>query len=85
MESNEKRNIRSHYKMMVNGVLSEKKGYKTEKEALHAAFVINTLPQTIHKFVAYKCSKCDNWHIGRNSTVLTDEMKEDYKKKLNTL
>ncbi len=29
--------------------------------------------------VAYKCSKCGKWHVGSNSTVLTDEDRKHYK------
>lgn len=29
--------------------------------------------------VAYKCSECGKWHVGSNSTVLTDEDRKHYK------
>ena len=32
--------------------------------------------------VAYKCSKCDKWHIGSNGAILSEEDKLKYKKKL---
>lgn len=78
----QKRENRSHYKVLFSDVLVEKKGYPSERDALRAAFIRNTKPETIHKFVAYKCSKCGAWHIGKNSTVLTDDMREEYKRKL---
>lgn len=36
----------------------------------------------MHKMVAYKCSKCNKWHIGSNSTVLTDDIRSQQKEKL---
>ena len=75
------RNIRSHYKI-VNGTLAPKKGFETENEALCNAFYINSKEHTIHKMVAYKCSKCSKWHIGHNETVLTDEDHRHYKELL---
>ena len=76
-EDAKNRNYRSHYKV-INGQLVPKKTYKTEKEALRAAQCINSKPHTIHRMVAYKCSKCDGWHIGNNGHVLTDEDKEHF-------
>lgn len=40
---------------------------------------LNTKENIIHKMVAYKCSKCGKWHVGSNSTVLTDEDRKHYK------
>lgn len=73
---------RSHYKYGIGGVKEEKRCFETEKDALLAAFKINSKPQTIHKVVAYKCAKCQKWHIGRNTTELTEEDKQEYKKKI---
>lgn len=77
----EKRNNRSHYKIMGENITA-KKGYDTEAEALNAARNLNIMPKTIHKFVAYKCASCGKWHVGRNNTVLTDEEKDKIRKKL---
>ncbi|MDA3856297.1 MAG: hypothetical protein PF569_08620 [Candidatus Woesearchaeota archaeon] len=52
-----------------------KKKYSSDKEAIEAAMRINTMDKTIHKRVAYKCKECFQWHIGRNSTVLSKEDK----------
>ena len=71
----DKRVNRSHYKV-IGEELIPKTSYETEKEALNIARNINILPQTIHKFVAYKCSKCGKWHVGRNRTTLTESEKE---------
>jgi hypothetical protein len=40
-----------------------KKSYKTDKEAIYQARILNSLPTTIHKLVAYKCPYCLKWHI----------------------
>lgn len=54
-----------------------------EKEAIHAAMVINVQDKTIHKRQAYKCSVCHKWHVGRGKTILTDEDKRKLKIKHN--
>ena len=77
----DKRATRSHYKV-VNGELVEKVSYDTEKEALTVARFLNTKPNIMHKMVAYKCFKCEKWHVGSNGRVLTEEDREDAKKKL---
>lgn len=77
-----KRNYRSHYKIGINGVLEEKKSFETESEALKVARFLNTREDIIHKMVAYKCEKCGKWHVGSNNTVLTEEDRKKYKKKL---
>ena len=77
----DKRVNRSHYKV-IGEELIPKTSYETEKEALNIARNINILPQTIHKFVAYKCSKCGKWHVGRNRTTLTESEKEKILEKM---
>lgn len=64
-------------------VYRNKIAYETEKEAIHAAMVINVQDKTIHKRQAYKCSVCHKWHIGRGKTILTDEDKRKLKTKHN--
>ena len=76
-----KRNVRSHYKV-IGDKLVEKVGYDTEKEALTVARYLNTRSNVYHKMVAYKCSKCDKWHVGGNGHLLTEEDREKYRKKL---
>lgn len=73
----EKRGNRSHYKI-INGELTPKQGYNTEKEAIEMARFLNSKPNVIHKMVAYKCSLCGKWHIGNNGRILTDKDKEKY-------
>ena len=76
-----KRNDRSHYKI-VNGELIPKKAYETELDAVTMARFLNSRENVIHKMVAYKCSKCNKWHIGNNGRFLTREDKEKYNEKL---
>ena len=56
----------------VNGerVKSDKKKYDTLDDAIVAAKDINKKGQNIHKVVAYKCSVCFKYHVGRNQTLL---------------
>lgn len=58
-------------------VFRNKTAYESEKEAIHAAMVINVQDKTIHKRQAYK------WHVGRGKTTLTDEDKRKLKIKHN--
>lgn len=76
-----KRNTRSHYKI-INGELVEKTSYKTENEALTVARFLNSREHTIHQMIAYKCSKCDKWHIGSTGKLLTEDDKIKYGDKL---
>ena len=76
------RTTRSHYKVF-NGELVPKKSYDSELEALTAARYYNSKDYSIHKMVAYRCIKCDKWHIGSNGRLLTDEDREKARLKLN--
>ena len=76
-----KRNTRSHYKI-INGELVPKKAYDTEKQALTVTRFLNSRPEAIHQMIAYKCSKCDKWHIGSTGKLLTAEDKSKYEQKL---
>jgi hypothetical protein len=62
-------------------IYKDKIKYNTDKEAIDAAIKMNCMDKTIHKNVAYKCSICGHWHIGRNSTVLTEDDKNKIRKK----
>lgn len=80
IHANGLRTVRSHWKV-INGNLVPKKTFPTEKEALAMARFLNTKDNVIHKMVAYKCIKCGQWHIGSNNTILTEEIREKYRKK----
>jgi hypothetical protein len=77
----EKRTTRSHYKI-IDGKMLPKKGYDTEMDALTTARFLNSQPYSIHKMVAYKCIKCDKWHIGSTDRVLTEEDRREAAEKL---
>lgn len=69
-------------KVMVNGLFIEKEkiGYETDKEAIEKARQMNLRPDTIRKVVAYKCSVCQKWHVGRTNKTLTEKDREHYRK-----
>lgn len=77
----EKRTTRSHYRIIGDNLIP-KKPFDTEKEALNVARYLNTQPNIIHKMIAYKCSKCNKWHVGSNGNLLKDEDREKIKEKL---
>ena len=56
----------------------------TEKVAIRIAQAYNIKPETIHKYNAYKCKNCHNWHVGKGSIILSDEDKEKIKQKIKS-
>lgn len=54
-------------------VRQEKKKFKSSDEAIRAAMYMNMKETNIHKFVAYKCIKCGNYHIGHTSKLLSEK------------
>ena len=78
----EKRNNRSHFKIL-NGKFVAKKSFETELDAVTMARYLNSRDNVIHKMVAYKCRECGKWHIGRNNTELTEDDRQHYKVMLN--
>ena len=76
------RTTRSHYKIGPNGKLEVKKAYDSEMDALTTARYLNTKDDIIHKMIAYKCIVCGKWHVGGNGRVLTNEDREEARKKL---
>lgn len=59
-------------------IMKPKQKYETDKEAIEKARYLNSLPDAIHKSVAYKCHTCGKWHVGRTAKELTDKEKEHY-------
>jgi hypothetical protein len=51
-------------------VYKPKKRFETDKEAIAEAKRKNSLPETIHKYVAYKCKTCCKWHIGKTMKLI---------------
>lgn len=71
----------SHYNENGEKVFKSKIGYDTEIEAIKIARKRNLQPETIHKYVAYKCSICGKWHIGKHKNrLLTEKDREKYRK-----
>ena len=66
---------------MIGGkwIEKEKIAYNSDKDAIEKARLMNLYPNTIHKVVAYKCSVCGKWHVGRSNKVLTDKDIAHYK------
>lgn len=60
-----------------------KKAYDTLDEAILEAKRQNARDAQITKVVAYKCSYCQKYHIGRNGKDLTEKEKAKYRKELN--
>lgn len=54
-------------------VRQPKRKFKTSDEAIRAAMFMNIKESTVHKYVAYKCSKCGFFHIGHTSKLLTEK------------
>lgn len=63
-------------------VMKPKKKYATDEEAIKQARWMNTKPETIRKYIAYKCNNCHHWHIGKGDKILTDKERERYKKNI---
>lgn len=73
---------RSHCEKIVtiDGVKSTKKKiqYKSLDEAIIKCKETNLKPKTTEKYVAYKCTVCHKYHIGRNGKSISKK----YRKKL---
>lgn len=78
----------TRYIMNGQWVEKDKLSYPDMDKAISAARKINMRPESIHKMVAYKCSICGQFHIGRTKTELTNKDREKYikaEKKLKLL
>lgn len=58
-------------------VYKPKKRFETEAEAIENAKIVNKklidMDKLIYKLVAYKCTKCGGWHIGRNNKPISEK------------
>jgi hypothetical protein len=61
-------------------VLKPKKKFNTLDDAIIEAKKVNSNDKIIHKLVAYKCTKCFKYHIGRNGKELKEKDILKYKK-----
>lgn len=68
-------------KVIINGIIIEspKKAYDTDKQAIAEARSLNLSEKQIHKAIAYKCSICHKWYIGKSNKVLTEKDVKKYK------
>jgi hypothetical protein len=54
-------------------VRNPKTKFDTPFDATRKAMLMNIKESTVHKYTAYKCSKCGWYHIGRTRKVLSDK------------
>jgi len=54
----------------IQGNLIYKTKLKTDMEAINEAKRLNNKPQIFHKVVAYKCSICGYYHVGKSHKLL---------------
>lgn len=67
------------YDENLNAIFKPKVKYDTLDEAIKQAKYINSQDHVIHKVVAYKCSICFHYHIGRNGKELTNKERNKFK------
>lgn len=48
--------------------------YKTLDLAIEVAKELNAIGTSTYKVVAYKCSECGQYHVGRNATLLKKKL-----------
>lgn len=54
----------------INNVKVYKHKLKTDTEAITEAKRLNNKPNIIHKVIAYKCSICGSYHVGKSFKIL---------------
>ena len=54
-------------------VKKDKQRYNTLTEAIAVAKKINEKTNQFHKVVAYKCTKCCKYHVGKGKTLLKEK------------
>jgi hypothetical protein len=69
-----KENTNQCYKI-INGEKTYKIKLKTDVEAINEAKRLNLKPNMIHKVIAYKCSICGYYHVGKSFKII--ERKEN--------
>lgn len=62
-------------------IMKSKVKFDTLDEAIAHAKWVNSQDHVIHKVVAYKCSKCHKYHVGRNGKELTVKQRNKFKMK----
>lgn len=61
-------------------IMKPKLKFETLDEAIKHAKYVNSLDHIIRKVVAYKCTKCFKYHVGRNGKELTEKQRNKFKK-----
>jgi hypothetical protein len=68
------------YDENLNPRFKPKLKFETLDLAIAEAKKVNSLNHIIHKVVAYKCTKCQKYHIGRSGKTLTEKERIKFKK-----
>lgn len=63
-------------------VKKAKKQFDTLDEAIRVAKLENARPERFNKVVAYKCTTCHKYHIGRNGNTISDKEKRKLQEEL---
>ena len=61
-----------------------KKKFDTLDKAIEVAKYENSKSEHLSKVVAYKCSVCHKYHIGRNGKTLTQKERDKRTKEINS-
>ena len=61
-------------------VYAPKKQFEKQDDAIAAAKVMNLHPNQITKAVAYRCTECGKFHVGRNGKTITEKYLNQIKK-----
>lgn len=72
--------IIERYNENLEPIFKPKLKFDTLDLAIEYAKKVNSLDHIIHKVVAYKCTKCYKYHIGRNGKELKDKERIKFKK-----
>lgn len=63
----------------------KKKKFLRPEEAIDEVNRLNNLPNVVKKFIAYKCTTCHFFHVGRSSEDNKKPTIEDYNKSVSHL
>ncbi len=69
-----------HYDADLKPVMKPKQKFDTLDDAIERAKQVNSKDHVIHKVVAYKCTLCHKYHLGRNGKELTDKDRDKFKR-----
>lgn len=66
-----------------NEVIKNKKQFFTLDSAIRHAKEMNIKSDHTEKLVAYKCTTCFRYHVGRNGNTIKDKERDKFKKDLD--